>query len=99
MYRSSSATISRGVRSFPAVMRSQFLDGDLIVGVDADAPSDAQRLFHDLARAVLRMSQQRDGGRLRERAAAADGSDAVVGLHHVAGARQDQRALLVGDYQ
>ena len=45
------------------------------------------------------MTQQRPGGRQRIVAARADRQDPVFGLDHVAGAREQQRALLVGDDQ
>ena len=41
--------------------------------------------------------EQRPGRGLRERAARADGDDAVLGLEHVAHAGDDQRVLVVGD--
>jgi hypothetical protein len=43
------------------------------------------------------MVEERERRRLRIRPAAADGDDALLGLEHVARAREDERALAVGD--
>ena len=58
-----------------------------------------ERLVDDRARVELGVLEQRARGRLRVRAARADREQLVLGLDHVAGARDQERLLLVGDDQ
>src|SRR5690606_9569401 len=108
MCLSSSAAISRGL-SFcmviPGVVRTgtasavEFLDGELVVGVDADVGGDVQALLDDAARIQVGVVEQRARRGLRVAAAGADGHQAVLGLDDVAVAGDDQRTLAVGDQQ
>jgi hypothetical protein len=69
----------------------------ILVSVDADLARDGQRLLDDVRRGKLGVAQQRSGGGLCICAPRADGDDAVLGLQHVARARDDQRRSVVGD--
>src|SRR5436190_7661688 len=95
MCLSSSSTISRGVID----MASELFDRDLAVRVDADVGRYAQRFLDDRARAELRLVEQRARRGLRVRAAGADREQLMLGLDHVARARDEQRLALVGDDQ
>jgi hypothetical protein len=72
---------------------------DVPVGVDADVRRDAERLLDDGAGIEIGVAQQRRGGGLRERASGADRHQVVLGLDHVAVARDDERVRGVGDAQ
>src|SRR6188474_1448187 len=95
MYLSSSSTISRGVID----MALELLDGDRGVRVDADRARDRERLLDDRTRVELGVLVERLRRRLRVRAAGADREQRVLGLDHVAGARDQQRVLFIGDDQ
>src|SRR6185503_19282484 len=95
MCLSSSSTISRGVID----MALELLDRDRGVRVDTDLAGDLERLLDDRTRLELRVLVQRLRGRLRVGSAGAYGQQIVLGLDDVAGARDQQRVLLVGDDQ
>src|SRR5689334_10184803 len=59
------------------------------VRIDAELARDLERLLHDVARADLRVVEQGARGSLRIRPTGPDGDDAVLGLQHVAVARDD----------
>src|SRR5215813_8221467 len=87
-----------GERLRAAVRRSfEHLDRVVHVRVDAQLARDLERLLDDVARAQLRVLQQRAGRGLRVAAAGADREDAVLGLEHVAVAGDDQRAVAIRD--
>src|SRR5262245_19272363 len=110
-YLSSSATISRGVRaaaggasaSFsPGIMKtmdaSELLDRDPVVRVDVDLGGDLERLARDVRGGELRLVlEQRARRGEREGAAGPDREHALVRRDQIAGARDQERALLVGD--
>ena len=79
------------------VVVHRLLEQDVAVGVDADVGGD----LHGLARDVLGREglavDERAGGGEREAAAGADADEAVLRLQHVAGAREHEADLLVGD--
>src|SRR6266581_2600587 len=69
---------------------SQHLHADPIVRVHADRSGDPHRLGRDRLGVELRVGDERPGGGQRVRPARADADEPVVGLDHVAGARDDQ---------
>ncbi|MOA09820.1 hypothetical protein D3C78_1296740 [compost metagenome] len=69
------------------------------VGVDAQLARDFQRFFDDVGGAQIGVAQQGLGRGMRIGAARPDGHDALLGLEHVAVARDDQRSRLVGHGQ
>ncbi len=82
--------------------RLQRLDHERMVGIDADVAGDLHRLAHDRLGVGLDIDQRARRGE-RIIAARADRHHramlARLGLQHVAGARDQQRDLLVGDQQ
>src|SRR5262245_32273988 len=72
----------------------QLLDDDLLVGVDADIGRDAHR---DLACPEGAVARQRSRGGEGVRAAGPNRDNPVVWLNEVAGARQQEDRLAVGD--
>src|SRR5690606_37061468 len=101
MCLSSSETISVGViwviRFSRDAESAQRLDRVLLVGVDAQLARDGERLAHDRLGIELGVLEQRERGRLRVRAAAADRDQAALGLEHVAVAGEDERSVAIGD--
>src|SRR5215472_7509667 len=106
MCLSSSWTICRGVSAddmwlpgLPALGRVQLLDAEAAVGVDTDVGGDVEGALHDLARAQGRPVEQRPGGGERVLSARADRRDVVIGLDHVAVARDDEELLRIAHQQ
>src|SRR3990172_10050048 len=64
--------------------RSQFLDREIRVGVDANLAGDAHGLLRNLFRAQLGVLGQRPRRRQRERPARTNGAHPVIGFDHVA---------------
>src|SRR3546814_5739967 len=108
MKRSSSETISRGVKkedSFSslttfagsAMARSaaarQALDGDVLVGVDADVAGDLHGFARDRLGVQAVELDERARRRQSEGATGADADEPVLRLQHVAVAGQHQRGL------
>src|SRR5262245_3780637 len=104
---SSCATAGTGGRSasagrtFTVVARSlgllQLEHRDLVVGVDADLPRDAERLVDDLGSRQRRVLLERAGRREGIRAPRANGHHLVVRLDHVPVATDQEDLVLVGD--
>src|SRR5688572_21435387 len=106
-YLSSSATIWRGVRASTAVaVRSgrnmaiaylELFNRQVGVRVDADVGGNGHRLLRNLARRQLAVSRERARRGHRERPAGTYGHDAVIRLDEIAGSRQQEGRLTVGD--
>ena len=77
----------------------QLLDGDAVIGIDADFAGDLHCFFGDLAGAEIGVLHQGAGGGGGVTAAGADGGQGLVGVDHVAGAGDQERLALVGDEQ
>src|SRR5271156_527714 len=73
---SNSSTISRGVI---CDIRSQLLDGEMPIGVDADVRRDVQRAFDDVARRQFALHEG-ECRSLRESAAGTNGDQIVLRL-------------------
>ena len=69
------------------------------VGEDADVARNLEGLLDNALGVELGVLQQGDGGGLGEVAAAADGDEIVLRLHHVTVAGDDEGFVLVGDGQ
>src|SRR5438046_1554221 len=79
------------------LLQYNFFEGDLVIGIDADLAGDRQRAArHGFGIDPVDLDQRAGRGE-RVAPARADADDAVLRFEHVAGARQDQRHLLVGD--
>ena len=65
---------------------SQFFNGDVLVGINADFACDLHCLLCDFPRAQFRELAQGAGSRKRERSARTDSNDTVIRLNQVAGA-------------
>src|SRR5204863_7626086 len=98
MYRSSSATTCRGVRSASRAsaccvrgeaMSACLEHGDVRVGVDADLAGDRQALSHDVCGREIGVDREGTGGSEGVGASRADGEDAVVGFDELARAGDD----------
>src|SRR5262252_5786110 len=102
MCLSSSCTICRGVSDdmrLSSGALAQLLDENVAIGVDADVGSDVERALDDAARVELGALEQRARGRERVLAAGADRSHIVLGLDHIAVARDQEEFLRVPDQQ
>src|SRR5579871_4272015 len=75
----------------------QLLDGDAVVGVNADFAGDLHRFFGDFAGAEAGVLNERGGGGLGKCSAGADGSDRIVGIDDVSRAGDEKSLPLVGD--
>src|SRR5207247_522654 len=105
MYLSSSWTISCGViiggaaasgvlgGVAGAFMDLERFDDEVLVGVDAKLARDRERALHDFGGRKLGMVEERERGRLRVGAAAADRDEAALGLEHVPRAADHERTL------
>src|SRR6056297_2655049 len=112
MKRSSSETISRGVRSVMSWVsmdweetmrrgrsgscRADLFHREVAVGVDADVGGDGHGLAGDLLGGEVAVRQPARGGE-GVHAARADGGHVVLGLQHVARAGDDVKLVAVGD--
>src|SRR6185369_4148212 len=90
---------SPGIRKTMAPGSSEFLDPDAVVGVDVDSGRDRERLPGELGRRKRRVLGERPGCGERVRPARSDGEQALVGSDQVAGPRDQQGELAVGDDQ
>src|SRR5215204_4514044 len=99
MYRSSSATICRGVRSARRAnaccvrgeaMSARLEHGDVGIGVHADLAGDRERLAHDVRGGELRVDGERTRRGERVRATRSNGEDAVVRLDQLSRAGDDE---------
>src|SRR5689334_25269868 len=108
MYRSSSATICRGVRSasFASACSvrllgmfglSGFENRDVRVGIHANVAGDLKALLDDVLR--LEGGVDEEGARRGESigTAGADRENSVVGFDELAGARDQESVLPIGD--
>ena len=68
-----------------------------MVGIDTKIARDLEGFLNDFGRLEVRVIKQSTGCGLRERAAAADGNDAVLRFQHIAHTRDNQRVLTVSD--
>src|SRR5215469_9305045 len=78
---------------------SQFLKGEVVVGIDADFGGDGHGLFDNSARRELGVAEQGCRGGNRERTTGAYRGDRLVGFDDVAVAADDEDVLGVGDEQ
>src|ERR1700746_1079517 len=78
---------------------AQFLDEDVAVGVDADVRGDVERALDDTARIELGGLEQRARRGERVLPAGADRGDVVLGLDHIALARDHEELLRIPDQQ
>src|SRR5215831_8873914 len=103
MCLSSSCTIWRGVSDDMGLSSSgalaQLLDENVAIGVDADIGSDVERALDDAARVELGALEQSARRGERVLAARADRSHIVLGLDHIAIARDQEEFLRVPDQQ
>jgi hypothetical protein len=77
----------------------QFLDHEVAVRVDADVGGDRERALDDRARIERRVLGERARRGLRESAARADRDEVVLGLDHIAVARDHEELLAIADEQ
>ena len=75
------------------------LNGDVVVGEDADVAGNVQGGFGDFTGREFGLQQQCAGSGLGEGAAGTHGDQAVFGLNDVTVAGNDQRGILIGDCQ
>src|SRR5665213_3844122 len=77
--------------------RSQFLNREVAVGIDANFAGDAHRFQRDILGGELGVLRQAARGSQGERAARTDGAYAVVGLDHISVTGYDKRAFGICD--
>ncbi len=71
--------------------RGEFFNHDILIGIDANVAGDQQRLSRRFrVRFEVCVLQQRQRGRLGERAAGADGHEVVLRFDDIAVARDDE---------